>query len=87
MDRHVFDDRVRQEAAPDLVDRDDPDRKRMLYRLFFRDGAGNRLTLSGFKVIEDDPGFDAWSDTTTLFTIYRSPFTAVYRFLFTVPRR
>jgi predicted patatin/cPLA2 family phospholipase len=46
----------------------DPSRKRMLYRLFFRDGAGRALTLSGFKVIEDDLGSDLWTDTTTLFT-------------------
>ena len=51
-----------------FVDREDPARKRMLYRLFFRDGDGKPLTLSGFKVIEDDPGWDLWSDTTTLFT-------------------
>jgi cholesterol oxidase len=43
-------------------------RKRMLYRLHFSDGAGNPLTLSGHKVVEDDPGFDLWRDTTTLFT-------------------
>lgn len=51
-----------------FVDHDDPSRKRMLYRLFFRDGSGEPLTLSGFKVIEDDPGYDVWNDTTTLFT-------------------
>ena len=51
-----------------FVDEGDPSRKRMLYRLFFRDGAGNPLTLSGFKVVEDDPGSDLWTDTTTLFT-------------------
>ena len=44
-------------------------RKRMLYRLFFSDAAGHPLTLSGFKVVEDDPGLDnVWSDTSTLFT-------------------
>ncbi len=43
-------------------------RRRMRYRLPFRDGAGHPLTLSGFKVIEDDPGADLWDDTTTLFT-------------------
>jgi len=42
--------------------------KNMLYRLFFADGAGNPLTLTGFKVIRDDPGDDLWSDTTTLYT-------------------
>jgi hypothetical protein len=46
----------------------DPSRRRMRYRLFFRDGDGRPLTLSGFKVIEDDPGSDLWIDTTTLFT-------------------
>jgi hypothetical protein len=51
-----------------FVDEEDPSRKRMLYRLFFRDGAGHPLTLSGFKVVEDDPGLDLWTDTTTLFT-------------------
>jgi cholesterol oxidase len=46
----------------------DRERKRMLYRLHFRDGAGDPLTLAGHKVVEDDPGFDLWRDTTTLFT-------------------
>ena len=41
---------------------------RMRYRLFFRGGDGRPLTLSGFKVIEDDPGSNLWTDTTTLFT-------------------
>ncbi|RMF87263.1 MAG: alpha/beta hydrolase, partial [Nitrospinota bacterium] len=36
--------------------------------LFFRDGAGNPYTLSGYKDIHDDPGWDIWSDTTTLYT-------------------
>ena len=51
-----------------FVDEEDPSRKRMLYRLFFRDGDGHPLTLSGFKVVEDDHGSDLWTDTTTLFT-------------------
>ena len=51
-----------------FVDEEDPSRKRMRYRLFFHDSTENPLTLSGFKVIEDDPGFDLWTDTTTLFT-------------------
>jgi alpha/beta hydrolase family protein len=40
---------------------------RMRYRLFARDRDGNDLTLSGFKVLADDPNFDVWTDTTTLF--------------------
>lgn len=50
-----------------VADRD-PTRKRMLYRLFFRDGAGHPLTLSGFKVLEERPGARVWRDTTTLYT-------------------
>jgi len=46
----------------------DPSVKYMFYRLFFQDSAGHDLTLSGRKVIKDDPGFDLWHDTTTLFT-------------------
>jgi predicted acylesterase/phospholipase RssA len=54
-----------------FVDEGDPTHKRMLYRLFFTSGGGaggRQLTLSGFKEIRDGPGFDAWRDTTTLFT-------------------
>jgi hypothetical protein len=46
----------------------EPGVKRMLYRLFFRDGTGHPLTLTGFKLVKDDAGFDVWKDTTTLFT-------------------
>jgi hypothetical protein len=46
----------------------EPGVKRMLYRLFFRDGTGHPLTLSGHKLIKNDAGFDVWKDTTTLFT-------------------
>jgi cholesterol oxidase len=52
-----------------FIDQDgDKRRKRMLYRLHLVDGAGQPLTLTGFKVVEDDPGFDLWADTTTLYT-------------------
>ncbi|MGH9851810.1 MAG: hypothetical protein ACREBD_18390 [Blastocatellia bacterium] len=51
-----------------FVDETDPARKRMLYRLFLRGVAGEPLTLTGFKEIKDDPGFDIWRDATTLFT-------------------
>jgi hypothetical protein len=46
----------------------EPGVKRMLYRLWFHDGAGHPLTLTGFKLVKDDAGFDVWKDTTTLFT-------------------
>jgi cholesterol oxidase len=50
----------------------EPGVKHMLYRLFFRDGVGHPLTLSGYKLVRDDAGFDVWRDTTTLFTrVYR----------------
>jgi predicted patatin/cPLA2 family phospholipase len=51
-----------------FVDEGDPARKTMQYRLQFRDGSRNPFTLSGHKDIHDDPGFDLWSDTTTLYT-------------------
>jgi cholesterol oxidase len=51
-----------------FVDQDgDKRRKRMFYRLPFSDGSGHPLTLVGHKVVEDDPGLDLWTDTTTLF--------------------
>jgi hypothetical protein len=46
----------------------EPGVKRMLYRLYFRDGAGHPLTLSGFKLVKNDAGLTVWKDTTTLFT-------------------
>lgn len=43
--------------------------KRMLYRLHFTDGEDHPLTMTGFKVVEDNPGIDnVWADTSTLFT-------------------
>lgn len=47
---------------------DDPGLKRMEYRLPFTDGTGHPLTLSGFKLVKDDPGLDLWADTSTLYT-------------------
>jgi len=44
------------------------ERKLMKYRLFMEDGEGHPITLRGFKEVEDDRGFDVWSDTSTLFT-------------------
>jgi cholesterol oxidase len=50
-----------------FVATDDPDLTHMLYRLKFADGVGNPLTMSGHKNVKDDPGFDVWSDTSTLY--------------------
>jgi hypothetical protein len=43
-------------------------RRRVLYRLFLRDRDHRPLTLSGFKLIEDDPNHDVWRDTSRLLT-------------------
>ena len=43
-------------------------RRRVLYRLFARDPDGRPLTVSGFKLVEDDPNHDVWRDTTRLLT-------------------
>ena len=51
-----------------FVDTDDPECVNMRYRLFFADAEGKPLTLTGFKVVKDDPGFDVWKDTSTLYT-------------------
>ncbi|MDQ6797778.1 MAG: GMC family oxidoreductase [Actinomycetota bacterium] len=51
-----------------FVASDDPDLTHMLYRLWFTDSVGNDLTLAGYKNVKDDPGFDLWSDTSTLYT-------------------
>ena len=40
----------------------------MRYRLFFRDGTGKPLTLSGHKVVVDDGIRNIWRDTSTLFS-------------------
>ena len=46
----------------------EPGVKHMLYRLWFYDGVGHPLTMTGFKLVKNDAGFDVWTDTTTLFT-------------------
>jgi len=42
-----------------FVDASEPNRKLMLYRLFFLDGEGQPNTLTGFKDVKDDPGMDS----------------------------
>ncbi|MEV4351650.1 GMC family oxidoreductase [Actinoplanes sp. NPDC049596] len=46
-----------------FVPTDDPDGRRMLYRLHLAGG----LTLTGHKEVHDDPGVDLWRDTSTLY--------------------
>jgi cholesterol oxidase len=45
----------------------EPRSRYMLYRLFFRDGVGTPLTLSGRKEVRDDGLLRVWSDTSTLY--------------------
>lgn len=46
---------------------DAPDTKWMVYEVAFQH-AGTDYYLAGKKRVRDDPGFDLWSDTTTLYT-------------------
>lgn len=46
---------------------DDPDMTYMVYELAFQH-QGQDYYLAGHKNVKDDPGFDLWSDTTTLYT-------------------
>lgn len=48
-------------------DPDDPASKRMEYRATLTAEDGAQYELRGHKVVRDDPGFDFWPDTTTLY--------------------
>lgn len=50
---------------------DDRGRKQMCYRFSFRDTAGQRYRLEGYKDVHNGRIIDVWSDTTTLFTTVR----------------
>ncbi len=45
--------------------------RRMLYVLLFTAEDGRRLRIEGEKLVHDDPGYDSFSDVTTLFTTVR----------------
>lgn len=48
--------------------------RNLIYRMQLRGRRGEVYFVDGFKVVRDDPGFDAWADMTTLFTtIHRGP--------------
>ncbi len=53
---------------------DDPDEvntRRMRYRMAMTSSEGKVYYMDGFKRIHNDPGFDVWADTTTLYiTVY-----------------
>ncbi len=52
---------------------DDPDLTLMVYELAF-EHQGQTYYLAGKKEVKDDPGFDLWKDTTTLFTqLHKGP--------------
>jgi cholesterol oxidase len=54
-----------------LLDRENVETKRMQYKMKLSSVEGQTYYFYGFKVIHDDPGFDSWSDTTTLYiTLY-----------------
>ncbi|WP_051203275.1 GMC family oxidoreductase [Hugenholtzia roseola] len=49
----------------------DPDRmaaKNMIYHACLESVEGNYFWFEGYKVVRNDKGFDAWADTTTLYT-------------------
>lgn len=61
-----------------FADETNPFEKRMLYRLWFNRHGDDPFTLSGEKRVRDDPDFDVWEDTTTLFfRIYHGHLEAV----------
>ncbi len=41
--------------------------RQMRYRLWLEPDSGESFTFVGFKDVHDDPGFDLWDDTTTLY--------------------
>ncbi|MFQ5589090.1 MAG: patatin-like phospholipase family protein [Nitrospiria bacterium] len=52
---------------------DDPELLLMIYELAF-EHEGQTYYLAGKKEVKDDPGFDLWKDTTTLFTqLHKGP--------------
>jgi cholesterol oxidase len=44
-----------------------PGSKRMLYRLYFEDGVGHPLTLTGYKDVHGGSPADVWPETSTLY--------------------
>ena len=51
-----------------VKDKNDDNVLKMKYSMKITSEAGEQYYFEGFKVIHDDPGFDLWKDTTTLFT-------------------
>jgi cholesterol oxidase len=54
-----------------VEDPDHPNTRQMHYRMKMASTEGRAYYFYGFKVIHNDPGFDAWTDNTTLYsTVY-----------------
>lgn len=57
-----------------VVDAANPATRRMWYRMTMNAEDGRAYYFEGFKVVQDDPMFDVWRATTTLYiTIYDGP--------------
>lgn len=50
-----------------IVDPDSVNTRRMVYRMTMTAEEGKVYYFEGFKVVHNDPGFDLWTDTTTLY--------------------
>ncbi|NDJ23211.1 hypothetical protein GS682_16525 [Nostoc sp. B(2019)] len=50
-----------------IVDPDSVNTRRMVYRMKMTSEEGKVYYFDGFKVVHNDPGFDIWADTTTLY--------------------
>ncbi|NMG06504.1 alpha/beta fold hydrolase [Brasilonema sp. UFV-L1] len=54
-----------------IIDPEQVNTRRMVYRMKMTAENGKVYYLEGFKVVRDDPGIDLWADTTTLYiTVY-----------------
>jgi cholesterol oxidase len=54
-----------------VIDEDDPRQRRMRYRMAMASAEGKTYYMEGFKIIKDDPAWDVWAATTTLYiTVY-----------------
>jgi cholesterol oxidase len=57
-----------------VADPDHVDTRLMRYRMQMTADDGHAYFFDGYKSIHNDPGFDVWSDTTTLYiTVYDGP--------------
>lgn len=54
-----------------VKDADNPDHKKMKYNMQLNTYDGRQYFFYGYKMVEDDRGFDLWTDTTVLYiTVY-----------------